>query len=130
VVASKLFREHLGIEILEVSRGHARTRVRVREEFSNIHGYAHGGLIFSLADEAFALACNEDSSPAVAVSINMDYLKPVSVGDILTAEAKEVRRGRTMGFYDVFVVDEAARLVAKMRGISYSRAERDPQNRE
>ena len=114
----------LGIDLLETSKGHAITRVTVSEEFKNIHGVAHGGLIFALADEAFAAACNFEAPPSVAVNVDISYFAPAKVGEILTAEASETRRGKTIGFYDVMVTNQDGKTIAKMRGISYSHGNR------
>lgn len=115
------FSDVLGIETLEESRGHAVTRVEVREELLNRHGVAHGGLIFSLADQAFAAACNFDYPPSMAVHVDASFFSPARARDVLRAEATEIRRGRTMGFYEMLVTNQDGKPVAKITGVSYTR---------
>lgn len=118
----KGFTNLLGTELVEESKGHAVARLEVREEHLNRHGVAHGGLIFSLADHAFAAACNFDAPPSVAVHVDISYFSPAKLGDVLNAEAVELRRGRTMGFYEMTVRNQDGKPVAKAKGISYSKA--------
>ena len=117
----KLFSDVLGIQLLEESKGHSVTQVEVKEELLNRHGVAHGGLIFALADHAFAAACNFDAPPAMAVHVDASFFSPAKSGDVLRAEATEIRRGRTMGFYEMLVTNQEGRPIAKVHGVSYSR---------
>ncbi len=117
----KLFTQLLGVELLEESKGHSLARLEVTEEHLNRHGVAHGALIFALADHAFAAACNFEAPPSVAVHVDISYFTPARAGEVLTAEAKEIRRGRTMGFYEMLVANQDDRPVAKAKGISYSK---------
>jgi acyl-CoA thioesterase len=86
-----LFTELVGIET--VSRG-KYFRLRVQKKHTNSHGYAHGGAIFSLADRAFASAVNTPGKISVAMEMKINYLSPVSVGDILIAQAKVIKEGK------------------------------------
>ena len=79
------FREFLGVEIVEISEGYAKVRGSARKEYLNFHGTAHGSYIMALADFAFALAANSDNVRRAAVSIRMDFYKPVYEGGELTA---------------------------------------------
>lgn len=108
----------LGIQVVEVRPGYARATMQVRAEFLNGHAICHGGLIFTLADSAFAFACNTYNVNTVAAGCTIEYLRPVHHGDALTAEAVEqVRSGRT-GLYDIRVTNRAGEPVAMFRGKS------------
>jgi acyl-CoA thioesterase len=108
----------LGLEILEVRAGYARLRMAVRDDFLNGHQICHGGLIFTLADSTFAFACNTYNINTVAAGCSIEFLKPVSRGDVLTAEAVEqLLSGRT-GIYDIRVTNRAGEAVAMFRGKS------------
>ena len=106
----------LGIEPLEVRPGHARLRMRVREEFVNAVGVCHGGYIFLLADTAFAFACNSHNQKAVAASANIDFVAPAFEGDHLVAEGIEQHLAGRYGVYDVRVTNQEGGLVALFRG--------------
>src|ERR1700761_2949897 len=82
----------LGIQLLEVRPGYARLTMRIRSDMVNGHRICHGGLIFTLADSAFAVSCNSHNENTVAAAASIDFLAPGSVGDELTAEANEVWR--------------------------------------
>jgi acyl-CoA thioesterase len=108
----------LGIALDEVRAGYARMHMRVRPEMANGHGLCHGGLIFSLADTAFAYACNSHNQVALASSCMIDFLSPGQVGDVLSAEAVEqVLRGRH-GVYDVRIANQQGEIIAMFRGKS------------
>ena len=110
----------LEIELEEVGPGHAVATMTVRPDMANGHQTCHGGMIFTLADAAFAYACNSYNQVAVAVSCNITYLSPAMVGDRLRASAREVaRQGRT-GLYDVSVRNQADDVIAEFRGKSRS----------
>jgi acyl-CoA thioesterase len=123
VMAGKgAFSDLLGIELVEESKGRAVARIKVSEGGLNRHGVAHGGLIFSLADHAFAAACNYDAPPSMAVHVDVSYMSPAFAGDVLTVEAREIKRGRTMGFYEMMVTNQDGKPIAKVEGISYTRS--------
>ena len=106
------------IEVEEVGAGRARARMRVTKEMTNMHGTAHGGWLFFLADEAFAHACNQNGPPAVAHSAQVTFLRPAAVDDELVAEAVEVSRYGRSGVYDVNIVRQNGDLIAVFRGNS------------
>ena len=81
------FAEVLGIKVQEVKDGYAKVSMKVEKNHTNALGFTHGGAIFSLADYAFAQACNFGDNVAVAVQVSINFLKPSVEGDILTAEA-------------------------------------------
>lgn len=108
----------LGIEVLEVRPGYVRLRMAVRDDFLNGHQICHGGLIFALADSAFAFACNTYNVNTVAAGCSIEYLWPVQVGNVLTAEAVEQTLNGRTGIYDVRVTDRSGQTVAMFRGKS------------
>jgi acyl-CoA thioesterase len=110
----------LGIEIRDVGPGCATAVMTVRDDMANGHGICHGGYVFTLADTAFAFACNTYDERTVAAGADVSFLEPVEVGEQLTARATEtVRRGRS-GLYDVSVTRADGTRVAEFRGRSRS----------
>ena len=93
----------MGIVIRETTPGGAVAEMKVRQDMVNGHGIAHGGYIFTLADSAFAFACNSHGPHAVAAQCQITYVKPGRLGDVLTATAREVLREGRSGIYDVRV---------------------------
>jgi len=116
------FAKHLGIELLEVSPGCATVEMLVRPEHCNSIGMVHGGVIFSLADYAFAVACNSHGTVAVAINCHISYLRPPK-DNHLTAKAVEVSKSRHLGSYDVKVTDGAGTLVASFQGMAFRKDE-------
>ena len=109
----------LGMEVEHLGDGEAVVTMRVREDMVNGHDLCHGGLIASLADSAFALACNSHGVVTVAAGFEVDFLEPARLGDVLRADAREVVvRGRS-GIYDV-TVSTGETVVAVFRGRSRS----------
>ncbi len=108
----------MGMQIVSVREGCAVVSMTVRETMVNGHGMCHGGMIFSLADSAFAFACNSQNFVAVASGACIDYLQPASAGDVLTASASMVNQGKKTGLYDVAVSDQNNRIIAQFRGRS------------
>ena len=107
----------LGMEILQVRAGEATLAMTVRPNMVNGHGIAHGGFIFTLADSAFAFACNSHNERAVAAQGNISFIRPGKLGDRLVATAREISRTGRSGIYDVRVtVDGTA--IAELRGHS------------
>jgi acyl-CoA thioesterase len=108
----------LGMAIAEVTPGTSRLTMPVRQDMVNGHAICHGGLIFTLADTAFAYACNSYNLNTVASACNIDFLAPAHLGDSLVAVAVErVQSGRS-GVYDVTVSTAAGKTVALFRGKS------------
>lgn len=93
-----LFSQWLGIEVLEVIEGYSKIKMLVRHEMINGFGIVHGGIAFSLADSCFAFACNNRNVLSVALDTAINFTKPVHIGDMLTAEAKEIHNGKVRGF--------------------------------
>lgn len=106
----------LGITIDVPAAGEALARLTVTPEMVNGFGVCHGGYLFTLADTAFAFACNAYGRVTVAAAASIEFLRPVHVGDRLEAHARELHRGRSYGIYDVMVRDQESRTVAAFRG--------------
>ena len=118
--ADDLASQSLGIVITDVAQGTAIATMIVRDDMVNGHGICHGGYLFTLADTAFAFACNTYDDVTVAAGADITFLRPVKSGDELAATAVELsRRGRS-GLYDVTVRDSDGESVAEFRGRSRS----------
>jgi len=116
--AADVASQHLGIRLEEVKVGYARASMHVVSTMVNGHDICHGGYVFSLADTAFAFACNSDGMRTVAAACHIVFVGPARRGDELTAEARErVRFGRS-GIYDVTVRRQDSTVVAELRGHS------------
>ena len=114
------FAEELGIKLVEARDGYAKVSMKVEKNHTNALGFTHGGAIFSLADYAFAQACNYGDNVAVAVQVNINFLKPSVEGDTLTAEAVRVSNGKTMGLYHVTVRNQD-KTVAFFSGLAFKK---------
>ena len=108
----------LGMERLEVSLGGAVFALDVTQAHANGHGICHGGVIFTLADSAFAYACNSHNDRAVAQHNSITYVAPAKIGDRLTATALELSRTGRSGITDVIVTNQAGETIALFRGHS------------
>ena len=108
----------LGMDVKKVAPGEAEITIEILSCMLNGHGTCHGGIIFTLADSAFAFACNSWNHRAVASSCNIDFLRPCYEGDVLTASAKMVHQARRTGIYDVSVINQKDECVAQFRGRS------------
>jgi len=107
----------LGMEILDIKPGRATLGMTVRSNMVNGQGIAHGGFIFTLADSAFAFACNSYNERVVAAQGNITFIRPGKTGDRLIATAREIARSGRSGIYDVRVtVDDI--VIAEFRGHS------------
>lgn len=110
----------LGMRLESVGPGRATMSMPVTEAMSNGHGNCHGGFIFTLADSAFAFACNSYNQAVVAQQCSITYIAPGQVGDVLTAAAREVsHRGRS-GIYDIQITNQRGEQIAEFRGHSRS----------
>jgi acyl-CoA thioesterase len=114
----------LGIRVDIPEAGRAIARMTVREDMVNGFDVCHGGLLFTLADTAFAFACNGYDNLTFAAAASIDFLRPVRLGDELRALAREDYRGSKSGFYTVEVRNQGDEVVAVFRGRSASRGER------
>jgi acyl-CoA thioesterase len=118
-IESDRFCAHLGIDLVALEAGYARTELTVDESLLNFHGTPHGGAVYSLADAAFAAASNARSETAVALETNMSYLEAVDTGETLTATAEETHDGGRTAEYEVLVTNGADDRVATFRGRVY-----------
>jgi acyl-CoA thioesterase len=109
----------LGIRVEGVVPGESRLAMPVREDMLNGHAICHGGFIFTLADSAFAYACNSYNLNTVASGCTIDFVAPARAGDVLTAQAHERELSGRTGVYDVEVANQRGETVALFRGKSY-----------
>lgn len=114
-----LFSQWLGIEVLEVKEGYSKIKMTVREEMINGFGIVHGGIAFSLGDSAFAFASNNRNVLSVALDTSINFIKPVHVGDVLTAEAKELHNGKSTGLYHITINNQKGHVVALFKGTCF-----------
>lgn len=114
-----LFSQWLGIEVLQVTEGYSKIKMTVRKEMINGFGIVHGGIAFSLADSAFAFACNNRNVLSVALDTAINFLKPVHVGDELTGEAKELHNGKSTGLYHITITNQHQHIVAVFKGTCF-----------
>src|SRR5689334_24477056 len=105
----------LGMEIVEIGPGFATLAMTVRPDMVNGQRIAHGGFIFTLADSAFAFACNSHNEKAVAAQGNITFIKPGKLGEELVATAREISRSGRSGIYDVQVT-AGGTVIAEFRG--------------
>jgi len=112
---------HLGIKLLDMEPGYARATMEVGPELLNGVGLTHGGAIFSLVDVVFAAASNAHGPVALALSVNIHFLKATRQGAVLTATASEENLTRKTGVYRLEVRDDNGDLVALAEGLAYRR---------
>ena len=113
------FSQWMGVEVLEVKEGYSKIKMTIRKEMVNGFGIVHGGLPFSLADSAFAFACNNRNNLSVALDVTITFTKAVNIGDVLTAEAKEIHNGRSTGVYLITVTNQKNESVALFKGTCF-----------
>lgn len=109
----------LGMEVSAITPGHASVTMTVRDDMLNGFGICQGGIIATLADMAFAYACNSYNELTVASGFDVDLLGPGRPGDRLTASARVVSQGSRMGVYDIDVTNQGGERIAVFRGRSY-----------
>ena len=119
LLAGDSLTQELKMEIIKVAPGYAELTMPIQDWMTNGHDTCHGGMIFSLADSAFAFSCNTENHPTVAAGVTIDYISPGFKGDLLVAKASKAhQRGRT-GIYDVRVENHKGELIAMFRGRSH-----------
>ncbi|HKI98674.1 MAG TPA: hydroxyphenylacetyl-CoA thioesterase PaaI [bacterium] len=109
----------LGAELASADPERVMLRLRVTEAHLNFYGYCHGGVIFTLADSAFGLACNAHGEVAVALDVHLTFSTAVRVGETLTATATELTRTRRTGTYRIEVRNDAGALVSHFMGTAH-----------
>jgi len=123
---SEPYANKLGLKLINLDYGYSMVEMSVTKEMENIFGMAHGGAIFSLIDEAFEAASNSHGTISVALSMNIFYVKPPSIGDILYAEAKEISKTGRIGNYDIKVKNNEDDLIATCQAMVYRKQEKLP----
>jgi len=114
-----LFSQWLGITVLEIREGYSNIQMTLRNEMINGFNIIHGGIAFSLADSAFAFACNNRNNLSMALDTSITFTKATKPGDVLTAEAKELHNGRSTGLYLITVTNQNNEQVALFKGTCF-----------
>jgi acyl-CoA thioesterase len=114
-----LFSQWLGINVIEIKEGYSKITMTIRKEMINGLGIIHGGVAFSMADSAFAFACNNRNVLSVALDTSINFLKPVHIDDVLIAEAKELHNGKSTGLYHITITNQYNHVVAVFKGTCY-----------
>ncbi|MCA9994410.1 MAG: hotdog fold thioesterase [Anaerolineales bacterium] len=118
------FANWLGTRIEELRTGYSRVSLTIQPTMTNFHGTTHGGVVFGLADVAFAAASNSRGQTAVALNMTISYLQATSVGDQLVAEAQEQHQGGPIALYDITVTRQpGGEPVAKLQAMVYRKKE-------
>ena len=104
-VSEEPFARLMGIRLAEVGEGYAVCEMEYTETMDNLHGMAHGGAVFSLIDEAFEISSNSHGTVAVALNMNVTYIKPAKKNSMLRARSQEISRGRKTASYHITVED-------------------------
>jgi acyl-CoA thioesterase len=122
-VLEEPFARFLGIRLADVDDGYALCEMHYREEMDNIHGTAHGGAVFSLIDEAFEISSNSHGTTAVALNMNITYIKPAARNSVLRAESREMSKGRKTATYQITVTDDEG-LIALCQALVYRKKDK------
>jgi acyl-CoA thioesterase len=126
MLARDEFSRWLGIEVVEVQPARCICTMTVRDDMVNGFGVAHGGIVFSLADSAFAFACNTQGKIAMSIENGITYPAPVHPGDVLTAVAVEESASRRLGYYRVVVTNQKQETVGIFHGTVYKTSQEHP----
>ena len=110
------FSRWLGIEVVELREGFCKLKMTLRKEMTNGFSIAHGGITYSLADSALAFASNSNGIKSVSIETQISHLSKVLVGDVLMAEAKLIKETKTLGWYEVAILNQENKLVAHFKG--------------
>ena len=122
-VTEEPFAKFLNIRLIDVDEGYALCEMMYTDEMDNIHNIAHGGAVFSLIDEAFEISSNSHGTMAVALNMNITYIKPAKKNSLLQAESKEMNKGRKTATYQITVRDEEG-LIALCQALVYRKKEK------
>lgn len=117
------FAEHNGIELVEVSEGSAKAKMEINENHLNGIGIVQGGAIFTLADFTFGAAANSYGSVAVAINVNISYMKSSKSGTLF-AEAREISKNPKLGTYTIDVTDDNGEIIAIFQGMAYRKRDK------
>lgn len=116
-----------GIKIIDLKEGYSMVTMKSKKDYDNIFKITHGGAIFSLMDVAFGSAVNSYGTVAVALNININYIKSAHAGNILTAEAKEMSRSNRIATYNITVKNETSgEMIASAQTVAYLKNEKLP----
>ncbi|MBX7163709.1 MAG: hotdog fold thioesterase [Saprospiraceae bacterium] len=113
------FSEWLGISCVLAEESHCILKMSIRPEMLNGFGIAHGGIVYSLCDSAFAFCCNSHNRISVSIETNISHTKPIHQGDNITAEAKMVSQSNKIGNYEVIARNQSDEIVAIFKGVCY-----------
>ncbi len=119
MIENDAFSKWMGVEILEIREGYSKIKMRIRKEMVNGFGIVHGGIPFSLADSAFAFACNNRNNLSVALDCAITFTKAINLEDELVAEAKEIHNGRSTGVYSIAITNQLEQQVALFKGTCF-----------
>ena len=119
MMAKDYFSQWLGLEVIDIAPATCTVRMTVRAEMLNGFGVAHGGIVFSVADSAFAFACNTHGRLTVSIENSITYPVAIREGDVLTAVAREEARSERLGYYRVDVTRQGNETVGLFRGTAY-----------
>ena len=106
----------LKMKLIELSPGYAKVAMKLTPEYQNFNGMVFGGIVMSIADQAFAYATNSLVSPSIATQFNIYLIAGASIGDELTAECRVVKSGRRIGISEMTVTNQDGKLIAKATG--------------
>ncbi len=113
------FSQWLGIEVLEINPGSCKLRMTIRKEMLNGFAIAHGGITYSLADSAFAFACNSHGRKSVSVETSISHTQALKEGDLIISEARELHVSNKIGVYQIDVTNQDGKIVALFKGTCY-----------
>lgn len=113
------FSRWMNVQVVEIKDGYAKLSLTIKEEMLNGFGIVHGGIIFSLADSAFAFACNSNGKLTLALDVNISFLKSAKKDETLIAIAEKINSTRKTGLYLVKILNQQNELVALFKGTSY-----------
>src|SRR5690242_3679571 len=119
LLENDLFSKWLGIEVIALEKGYSKIKMTVRPEMINGFNIIHGGIAFSLADSAFAFACNNRNNLSVALDTSITFTKSTLPGDELTAEAVEIHNGRSTGLYHITITNQHNQQVGHFKGTCF-----------
>jgi acyl-CoA thioesterase len=111
--------QSLGLVLVDIGPGRARMTMTVRADMCNGHHVCHGGIVFTLADSAFAFACNSYNHNTLALGCSIDFMAASREGDVLTATAEVRQQGSRTGVYDIAITNQHGASIALFRGKSY-----------
>jgi len=116
----------LGIEVVALDDGYAKCRMRIRPDMLNSVDILHGGAIFTLADMAFAAACNSHGTVSLALHVGITYYAAPPDNSVLIADAKEINLGRKTCEYEIRITTEEGQLIANAIGLAYRKSDPYP----